>query len=97
MSTREQIMMSSLSLHTEKRKKKVESARERVKGQERKKDIRTVDDIRKRRNLKERRREKNARPSRKSEEIERTASTLGLVTDGDSCRTIIVTIAVRTR
>jgi ATP-dependent RNA helicase DDX54/DBP10 len=50
----------------EKRKKKVESARERVKGQEGKKEIRSVDDIRKQRNLKERRREKNARPSRKA-------------------------------
>jgi ATP-dependent RNA helicase DDX54/DBP10 len=50
----------------EKRKKKVESARERVKGQEGKKEIRSVDDIRKLRNLKERRREKNARPSKKA-------------------------------
>jgi ATP-dependent RNA helicase DDX54/DBP10 len=50
----------------EKRKKKIESARERVKGQEGKKEIRSVDDIRKQRNLKERRREKNARPSKKA-------------------------------
>jgi ATP-dependent RNA helicase DDX54/DBP10 len=50
----------------EKRKRKIESARERVKGQEGKKEIRSVDDIRKQRNLKERRREKNARPSKKA-------------------------------
>ena len=50
----------------EKRKKKIESARERVKGQEGKKEIRSVDDIRKQRNLKERRREKNARSSKKA-------------------------------
>jgi ATP-dependent RNA helicase DDX54/DBP10 len=49
----------------EKRKKKVQSAEERVKADKGKKEIRSVDDIRKQRKQKERRREKNARPSRK--------------------------------
>ena len=50
----------------EKQKKRLSSAKERGKGQEGKREIRSVDDIRKQRKQKERRREKNARPSKKT-------------------------------
>ena len=49
----------------DKRKKKMQSAEERVKADKGKKEVRSVDDIRKQRNLTERRKEKNARPSKK--------------------------------
>ena len=49
----------------EKKKKQVAAAKERMQGQEGKRELHSIDDIRKQRRLKERRRAKNARPARK--------------------------------